>query len=253
MSYYKEGAQEFGKRASISVDNVGGAAGAIDITATIPAEWDDFWDVVDASGNELRVCGNTGTTKLTYALSGFNKTNRTGTIQVKSYNAPAGGMLQIFLYWAAPGAAAGSAVVALAAPKTGYIETCGPANGNIVRAGQPRPNDDRPPKQIAKGTDESRYLWFDIRNILAARLTPGNGKLLCDEISYASYTVTLAGVAQAGMIDATKTRFYDGFVKVLLKAGTTGVDYTVVPLLTTTEGEVLAPRAWLRVRDQKES
>lgn len=59
MSWYSS---NWRYRASISVDNTAGAGGAIDITASIPTNWDEFWDNVLSTGNDVRVTDADGET-----------------------------------------------------------------------------------------------------------------------------------------------------------------------------------------------
>jgi len=255
MGWYREsGAYSWRRRASVSVDNTAGAGGAIDITFTLPTAWDDFWSEIDTPGSEIRVSDGDGSTKLVYSLASFDKTARTGTISVDGYVAPDAGMLQIFIYWNASGAATGVAATTIAAAKTGYIETCGPAGADFMRADIARPNESRPRKQIAKGSDETRDVWFDLGPQLPRRVRPFAEHFDCDEIDYVTYHVNLAAAAQAGMISATATRFYSGrYVRVRVLAGTDANDYTIVALVRTVEGLILGPRAWLRVRDLDEA
>lgn len=255
MGWYREaGAYSWRRRASVSVDNTAGAGGAIDITFTLPAQWDEFWTEIDAACSEMRVTDADGSTKLVYSLATFDKTARTGTVSVDGYVAPAAGMLQVFIYWNASGAASGTAATVIAAAKTGYVETCGPGGADFLRADIARPNESRPRKQIAKGSDETRDVWFDLGAQLPRRIRPFAEHFDCDEIDYVTYQVNLAGVAQAGMISATNTRLYAGrYVRVRVLAGTDAADYTIAALVRTVEGLILGPRAWLRVRDLDEA
>lgn len=259
MSWYRETGYSWKRRASMSVDATA-AGGTIDVECVVPSTWDDFWTgdasgvgAIDASGNEVRVCDADGSTKLTYAWTGFNKANRTGTLQIDGYAAPAAAMLHLHIYWYATGAPAGSAAVTIAAAKTGYVETCGPP-ARIMAALQQRTNDDRPLTCWQKGSDETIYAAVDMGPRLRKRRIAFANSRWCDEIDYATYTVTRAGSAHVEMVDATKTRFYAGrWVILLLKAGTVDLDYTVVPSVGTTEGSIEGPRAWLRIRDQDEA
>ena len=256
MSWYQElaaPAQVWKRRASVSVDNTAGAGGVIDIEFTIPATFDQFWSEIDAAGAELRICDADGTTKLTYALSGFNKTTRAGTFQVDGYTAPAAGMLQLFAYWNSSGAAAGSAAVVIAAPKTGYVQDCGPPP-DVVLVTMQRPGDTKPARKTQKGSDETRRIAFDLGPSLQRRRAPSAKRHHCDEIDYATYAVNLAGTPQAAMVTATRTRFYAGrLVIVEIKAGTSASDYTIVVTVRTTEGDTLGARALLQIKDQSET
>ena len=254
MSWVRVSGYPFRRRASISIDNTAGAAGPIDATVSIPVTLDEFWDTIDSSGIELRVTDADGVTVLPYSLASFNKTNRTGTIEIDGYTAPAAGMLQVFLYWDATGAPTGAVATVIAAAKTGYIETCGPATIDRIKAGPLRPGDTRPRQMIGKATDETRDVWIDLASWIPRRSMPFQGRYECDELDYATYVCTAAGASQAGMVDATKTRYYAGrFLRVRVLSGADGTDYTLTPTVRTVEGLVLTPRSWLKVRDQDEA
>lgn len=254
MGWYRDGTNTWQRRYSVSVDNTGGGAGAIDITFTVPAGLEPFWTDIDTSGNELRVVDADGATLLNYSISGFSKTNRTLTISVDGYTAPAAGMLQIFVYACASGAASGTAATVIVAAKTGYMETCGPASPRVIQARMGRPNETRPPSVLAKGSDETVFLWFDLGGLLPGRMVPLDGHSECDEIDYVSYVVNSAGTPVGAMKSATNTRYFAGrYVRVSVAAGTDGTDYTAVLTVNTTEGQVLCPRAWITVRDLDEA
>lgn len=254
MSWYRETGYTWTRRWSLTVDNTGGGAGAIDISGAIPSDLEDFWNLIDTSGNELRITDPDGMTKLSYNIESFSKTNRTGTIEVDNYDAPGTGLLHLFLYAGATGAPSGAAAAFVpASAKTLYIATCGPP-----RVGYPalreRPGDTRPRARLAKASDETIKVGVDFAAMLAQRVRPFQNRLLCDEIDYASYVVTLNGASQAGMITAASPRFFDGrFISLDLKSGTDGSDYTVVPTVRTTDGLVVTPRAILQVRDVDEA
>ena len=254
MSWFREAGATWRRRASISVDNTAGAGGAIDASGAIPAAFDEFWDEIDATGNELRVVDADGVTKLAYSVASFNKTNRTGTLEIDGYSAPAAGMLQVFLYWNASWAATGAVVTTIAAAKSLVIETCGPATLDLVTAAPLRPGDTRPRRALGKASDETRDVWIDMAAWLPRRRMPFVGRYECDEMDYATYVLTTGDTAQASMVDATKTRYYGGrFVRVRVAAGTDGTDYTITPTIRTIEGLILTPRTWLKVRNQDEA
>lgn len=242
------------RRQSISIDNTAGAAGTIDATCVVPTDFEEFWTEIDASGNELRVVDADGSTLLAYSLTGFNKTTRVCTINIDAYSAPAQGMLQVFLYWGSSGASSAAVVTAIAAAKTAYLHVWGPASPFVVAAVPERPNEARPRKQFAKGSDETLDIWFDLGPRLSGRVRPAADHYAADEFDYVSYSVTQAGVSSGAMRSDTSIRFFDGrFVRLRVTGGTVDTDYTLVLTATTVDAQKHAARAWLRIRDVDES
>ncbi len=250
---YREGSTVWQRCMSVSVDNTAGAPGAIDITISMPSQFDPFWDEIDASCAELRVTNVAGT-KLVYSIASFSVANRTLTISVDGYDAPAAAMCHILIWWSASGAATGVAATTIASAKTGYVDVAGPAPHLVViRAQAIELGQDQPRARIAKGPDETVDVWLDLGSVLGGRLREYANSRGLDLPSYVSYTVELATVSQTTMRSVTWTRYYGGrFVRLRLTAGSEG-DYTVVPIITTIEGRVLAPRFLLTINAQTEA
>ena len=254
MSWYDEA---WARRRSISIDNTGGAGGAIDAEIVVPKDWDELWDNCNQTdARDVRICAADGFTLLSYNIEGFVLATRTLEIEIDGYTATAAGMLQVWIYWdnaAATDAAAGAFVPAAA--KTGYIDVGG-VRGLVTVAKPERFKDLRPRTTLSKATDDTIHHTFDLGGEMELRpfYAPYSKHLEMEEVDYVNYVVETAGGAQASMITAAKTRIVAGrFVHVDLKAGSDATDYTVVLTVVTTEGRTLTYRAWLAVRDVDEA
>ena len=131
----------WGYRQAIVVDNLGGAS-TIDVTATIPADFDPFWQNVLANGFDIRVTLADGKTLATFDVDSFNQTNRTGTIEIDNASAAdSDAMLVFWLYWGNAAAANAATTFTPSSAKTGHIvPNCMPA-GFLVTAAAARPGD----------------------------------------------------------------------------------------------------------------
>lgn len=270
MSWYDS---DFEKRAAISAVSASGTTKDIDVV--IPADWDDFWDAIDSSGNELRVTGPDGYTLLSYdvddgAGGSFNRTTRAGRIRIDGASAP-GDSNECLLFWVYYSSTStqgdASVAVTIASALTGYIDRGTPSTF-IIPVTPPRPGLDRPPATFTKGSGEGVYYFFDFGAVLEQRSTKSQRRNLYEEPRNATYTVVnTSAAAQATMIDTSLTRWFetvDGrgrhlFLRVLVQAGTDGSTYTALPVVKTIVPTVssthrtLAPRAGVRIKDVLET
>ena len=239
-------------RAPIAVNNSGGSASSQYITVSVPADMEEFWAHVNQTdGRDVRVTDATGSLVLSYELSGFSYASRTLTINIGPYTAPAGAVYQLWLYWGSS-ATSGSVTVTTSTPKTGYIELGKPTELRMAVVPE-REGDTRPRTVLAKPSTDTDWIWWDLRQILQHYLAPVANFLRLEEVSYISYVVNAGDAAQTGMVDATATRYIDGWVRTLVKAGTSGDDYTVILTVTTSLGRTITARCWLKVRDVAEN
>lgn len=269
MSWYDS---DYRQRAAISIPSSAGAA-TIDADITIPSDWDDFWDVIDASGNELRVTGPDGYTLVTYdvddgAGGAFNRTTRAGRIRIDGASTPAVAA-ECLLFWVYFDTSStqgdGSSAVTITSALTGYIDRGQPSTW-IAAAEPPRPGTTTPRHKFGKSVADQLYCFLDITGILEQRaLGRRAGRAAYEEPRSATYEVQLSSseVAQAGMIDADKMRWIEVrgrhgrrlFLRLLVKAGTSGETYTLVTSIPTCvpiqsgTHRTPAPRVGFRVRN----
>lgn len=258
MSWYRDSSGVAHKRrASISVDNTAGSSGSIDVTITVPQDWDIFWSEVNQTdGRDIRVTGADGSTLVGYRLVGFSVSTRTLTIEVDNFVAPAGAMCQLWLYWNNASATSAAIVFVAASPKTGYIEVGAPV-APVYRAASESFKSTRPRNTASKQASETVYISVDVSAFLTGRIqgegfVAGNQRY--EEISHVSYRVLSGGSAQASMVSATRTRFIKGDIVMLyVTGGSDQSGYTVELTVTTTQGQVRMASIWLEVRTVDEA
>lgn len=257
---YREGSYTWKYSAAITIDARAWAAGAAELSIPIPVDWDAFWLTINQTdARDVRILSADGSTKLTYdivktgpaAIDAAAITARDGRIRVSGWTPPAAAMCRIVIIWGNSTVATGAGAPTFAAPLNGYIAVAVPSRGWVAR-GVARGRT-VPPVTISKGAAEVLSVGCEVGMLLNARATATANTRTREAISYASYSVTLAGAAQAAMVTASSLRFLDTsrmFFEV--KAGTTATSYTIVPVVVTTEAQTLSPRALLDVRDLSE-
>jgi len=237
MSWRYDSACRWTKRADITIDNSAGTTASHNVEVSIPSQWDDFWDTIDASGNELRVTGSDGHNLTTYDRTGFNRTNRTGTIRIGAYSMTASNMHRVCLYWgssATAGSAAGSPSTGSA--KTGYV---GVDMKRRVLVAIPEDAGVTVPRlSISKGTADELDVVIDYGALMSARLAPHAGRLLAEEVERITLQVLDSSAADTtSMYDLAKCRFIgtanQSFLSLRIKAGTNAANYTAVVTMTT--------------------
>lgn len=235
-------------REAIAVDNTSGAS-TIDISCALPSDW-GFWDTVKADGSDIRLTAGDGLTLLSHQLSGWNATNKTGTIEIDDYTVGSSdAIIWVWLYYGNAAATSVADTFTVSSAKTGNVEPVCNVRP-VFRAGSLAPGRTQPADQIAKSTDETIHVYLDFAGMLNRRCERVNGSVLGEEIDYVTAEVKLNGVAQASMIDLTKTRFIQpSTVQLHITGGADGSDYTITTQATTSKGRTLNPRILLRVKD----
>lgn len=260
MSWYQLGANPWQFRRIISVDNTAGTPGAaIDVTHVLQPDDDEFWNNVQSSGQDVRVCDTDGRTLLTYDLDSFSTSTRSGTIEVDNWNPPGVKMSALYVYFGNGSASTAVSSFSPSSPKTGYLEI-GRPTARIFRVRPERAGDTKARSQFVKGAHESVYVDFDFSAVLERAMVPGRGRMVWEEIAYiSSTTVEAAGVDQAAMHVAANDRIVDfGRVRVWVTGGSSGTTYTVVCKIVTARpgqtpsGRTLEARARLYVQNVTE-
>lgn len=166
------------------------AAGATsDITITIPADFDLFWDNVDSSGDDIRVTEANGRTLVTFDLAaGFNTTTRSGTIEVDNYGtthgsgAGASGML-LWVYWGNAVASTGVSAFVPAAAISGYICTDAPVPEMTVQCRHEQAGANYPSQRLfvydgtTHGVGVYTDICFDLTPVMVMRSRKYEGSL----------------------------------------------------------------------------
>lgn len=252
MSWYDDA---FRRRKAITVHSAAGG-GSFDADITIPPDWDEFWDEIDSAGNELRVTRADGYTLLTYDVDNgsggaFSLASRLGRIRIDTAGA-VGTATETCLFWvyfdstSTQGDA--SQAVTMTSVLTGYIELAAPST-YICSFEPPRAGLTAPRQSIGKGASDDLFVWLDLSQQLSTRVTKFANRMQYEEPIQALYSVVNgAGAAQAAMITAADTRWVEVvegnarrlFLRVRVKAGTSGTNYTLIATVTTTNPVALA-------------
>ena len=79
MTWYNS---DFKNRYPVTVSNTGGAetSGTIDVSISIPSDWDSFWNNIRADGFDIVLTDSLGT-QLTFKRATFTPASRTCTIE----------------------------------------------------------------------------------------------------------------------------------------------------------------------------
>ena len=115
-----------------------------------------------------------------------------------------------------------------------------------------RPGAVYPGVKVPKNTSEYLFIYWDLEDALMRRDFAANEYPLYEEIQSYTFSVTLAGAGQAGMIDDTLCRVVEcngrRYIRTLVKSGTDNTDYTLLLTVFTTLGRRLQGCALLQVR-----
>lgn len=266
MSWYDE---DYRRRRALTVVNTSGGA-TIDLNCTIPQDWDEFWGLIDSSGNGVRVTLADGYTLATYDVDdgsggAFSKTNRLGRIRVDglSTDSTADEALLLWVYYDIDSPTDGSSSVTITSPETGHIYLGKPgwAMAPFVRA---RPGIERPEYIFHKDSSEYWSLWINLTPALEQRDTRYAKRLCYEEPRRVTYgVVDASSVVQGSMDDPGAVRFLELeqssglrelWVRVPVQGGTHDTKYTVRVTMKTrippdTAYRTLRTAVGLSVRD----
>ena len=252
MSWYDS---DYKHRAAISIDNHGGT-NTIEVTATIPTDWPQFWDVVLSSGNDVVVTLKDGVTVSTFKLSAWDYAANTGTIQIDNFAASTtAGALSCWVYWGKTGASSlQSSFTHGGTPKTGHIEVSTPGTGSapVIACRPEAPGATEPRSEISKASTEDVFVWWDLSRVLTQRRIPYNNSRAAENIDNARYLVQRAGSTVSAMSDDASIRQVGNLIRTTIKGGTSGQNSVAILTIVTDAGRVLDFRCAIRVSDVTE-
>jgi len=246
----------YSHRMPIGVDNVGGSAGTHDITVAVPFSWDEFWNTIQADGDDIRLYDANGESALTYEWAGFSYANKTGTIEIDDYAGPGEGFYVVWLYYGNASATDASTVISPASAKTGYITLTDPVkSSNRIIAQKENPDDAKPRQVLSKQDSTTEFVWIDVTDMLEERCDPYNKRRFLAGVDFVQFQVLQADSDAAALYTEGNTRVTECnnrfWVRVEVKAGTTANDYTGSLLINTIDPqgdtEVLNPRFLIKV------
>ena len=240
-------------RAAIALDNTAGSGPPIDGEVTIPVHWDHFWNTIESNAHSVRFTQSDGTTICAYNRQTWTYADRSGVFQIDAVQALANETVGIYMYWGNASAGDGDGSPTISSAKTGEIEVGAPTSPIVTLQLDPY-GSSNPKPRFQKTVSEVLDVWIDCRPALARRGFSNAGSSRYEEIHCVNMLVETNGSAQASMIEETKTRIMDpGWVKVRVKAGSTGTSYTVIPRITTSLGRVIEARAIMKVVNTNEA
>ena len=240
-------------RAPISVPvfaTGGGGATNIDISVTIPPDFNTFWSNILSNFFDIQIYNAEGSQAITYQrASGASFANKTLEIQID--NAAIDDQSSTSLFWIYFGDASASSDPAgtftASSPKTGYIWIGRPVNvvKNVVaQAGRTVPE-----VVFTKEPGAAFDIWFDIRPLLAAYIDPNNGRLTYEEIKRVEpKSLDASGSDSDARYAQDDMYFIAGYANIRIKGGSSGTDYAVGLDIHTTNSQIYTVRALLKVQ-----
>lgn len=223
-------------RTPVTVDDETGTPGGTDVTITVPVDMDLFWDNVRSAGEDVRIVAADGETAVaTWEFDpAFSTSTRACTIVADAATAGSSGVSILWLYWgqATVTTAAGSFVAA--ATHTGIAIVSSYAVDVVFVWSREAPNVNKARPAFQKTANETVVVAIAYRGILARRAFPYGGGIEDEEPSTIDYAVYDDTSAQAAMVETGSTRLDENYIYLIVKAGTTGTEYTLRVTMTTT-------------------
>ena len=130
MAWYDDA---YARRVPIVVDDRAGS-GSRDVTAAVPSTLAEFWDSIQADGDDIRVTLDDGVTPVTYQWSGFTYATRTGSVQVDNATAPQSAMNVLWLYFGSASATSGAGSFTASSARTGIAAPSTPRRAPTLMA-----------------------------------------------------------------------------------------------------------------------
>lgn len=240
-------------RAAVALDNSAGSGTTIDGQVTIPIHWDHFWNTIESNAHSIRFTQSDGTTGCNYNRQTWTYADRSGVFQIDGVQAIANESTVIYMYWGNSSAGDGDGSPTISSAKTGEIEVSAPLPPIVSLQLDPY-GSSNPKPRFQKTVDEVVDVWIDCRPSLARRSSSNAGSSRYEEIHSVNVDVQTNGSSQASMFDETKTRVIDpGWVRIRVKAGSSGTAYTIIPKITTSLGRVIEARAIMKVVNTNEA
>lgn len=241
-------------RLPLTFENTSGGSGNATFSLLGIADLDEFWTNVQSDGYDIIITTAEGRTIIAptaWDISGFNKTNRAGTIRIQALTMPAG-MSLYWLYWGKNGTAATSQWVgspSVASPKTVHLHRGDPlaveASRRILGGiGSAQPRATTPRHALRKEADAALRIYWLLDNLKRTKLANAAGATEWDQPSVGTHEVVDVNDGDVGtMYTVTDGRFaVDGdgrvYYSMIVKAGTTGTSYTARATVTTADGEI---------------
>lgn len=265
MSWYDD---RWNFREAVTVHNAGNSQ-TIDIEFTVPTDLSRFWNNVQSDKHDIILTASDGKTLLDFKVGTWNYTNKTATIQIKSYALPngsasiSGKSIVVWMYWGFNDGTGndftGSSNASLAALSS-QITAVGVAIGDPRRSGAPiisckfePPEQTKPRSVVTAPPGVSTHIYFDARPMLAARRTTFEGSRMLEEVD----TVLLeihhsGGSSKPAMVTEDETRvLHPGMIRtsIVTDASDVSSNYLLTLTLLTDTGRTFKFYGLLKVRE----
>ena len=250
MSWYNS---SWNYRLPVSVNNLSGAS-TIDATVSFGAEVELFWDNTRADGYDIRFTQADGVTECAYNRHTWNSSTKTARFDVDAISAGSSdGTVVVFMYFGNSATTDGSTSPTISSAKTGTIELAEPGIPRVLVAPF-RPGETIAQQKVTKSSAGQIDVWMDCRTMLQKQANAFNDSKRYEEIAWVTVQSLSGGSDDSGRYDESVTTISDpGWVKVRIKAGSSGTDYTLAVTIGTSNQRVIQARAIVDVQDLDES
>lgn len=252
-------------RMPITLEATAGGSVNATISLTSAADIDLLWTGSQSDGYDIRVTMADGRTLIApstaWDITGWNRTNRTGTIRIQGLTVSAG-MDLLWLYWGHPTGAATSVwgtVTSVTGAKTTYLHRVDPAKLDPARvfrgASRQQARATRPRTMLRKASNEVLRVYFLIDSLRRNRIAESMQSDDYDAPLYGAHDVVDGnGSDVPTMYTQTDGRWAvdsDGrlYYSILIKAGTDATRYTARCTLVTDQGETIRYHGGIAVSD----
>lgn len=223
-------------RYPIAIDCLGGSesSGAIDVSIIFPKDW-DFWDKIRSDGFDIVLTDSMGV-QLTFQRQTYNFANKDLVLQgdnitVGNQNS----VVLLYVYYNNPDQAsdlAGSFTVSSA--KNGRIYLNAPSS-RIIGDPTQKTGTNTPNYSFSRTSTDEVYIWFNVKSLLASRISTYNGKLDFESVDYVQiFSYDAGGSDDTNRYNEALTCFIPGWIGILSKGGSNNNDYTYSLNIRTT-------------------
>lgn len=195
-----------------------------DATIVLPSWWDQFWSAVQTNGEDVRLVEADGVTDLDFKLTGWDKSAKTGTIEIEDLPIPntAAGrkLILVWIYYGNDAASAPTYTTHTpSSPGLGTVYLGAPSPDRVVAARLP-PGEVNPAQEVGKLGDSSTtpdsadtlVLWWRLSDLLAGSWGRAlNGRPYHDEWAYCYEASGHTGLYNAGTYKS-KSAEYEEYI-----------------------------------------
>lgn len=253
-------------RLPISIDATAVATGTVDFDVELTKDLGYFWDNVQSNGYDMRLTQWDGITEISASAGGmtdwdrrqpggtaWNATTRTGGVRVQDYSGVTNSAHNvIWLYFGKESAETTDTTGTPTGtyPQSALVNTLSSRKASpVIRTRPEAPGETTPRVRVSKVQAERLHLFWDFKGELLSRLGIYEGRTLAEGIRSVTVDAYTGGSAGQAVIEDDVLWLDHGMIRTKHFGGSTGTDYTLEVVATTTIGRRLIRRALLQVRD----